>query len=1304
MEQLRGAFLALVALASVSALLAPPAWEVKAAEEKAPHWIWFDEGDPTKSAPAETRYFRKTFEIEAPFADEATLEVTADNKFKAWFNGVEIGTGNDWKRFYKFDVKKHYLQGKNVLAVEAHNNDGPAGLVVRLDHVPNGRSRTAEYSDATWKCSKTAAEGWQKLDFDDAKWSSVKVLGLYGKTAPWSKVAAPPGTGRFTEPEGFKVLPAVKDPYAELTGPKKKPFSLVNMCFDAKGRLLVSEEGGPILICTNPDKEGVFQDVKPYCEIVKNCHGMCWVDDALYLVGNGPVGDGPKKRTTAGLFRCRDTKGADKIDEATLLHAFQGGMGEHGPHAIIHGPDNHLYVVIGNHAHAQVDGKQATLSAHSPLKRWPTGLMGPDQGKPGTTEDVLLPRQNDAGGHAHNILAPGGTVWRFDKDFKTMSLFSAGYRNHFDAAFSPTGEMFTFDSDMEWDENLPWYRPVRVCHVTPGSDFVWRTGAANTPEYYVDSLPAAVNVGRGSPVGMDFYDHPAFPAKYRGCCFMGDWSLGIIYAIHLKRDGATYKAEAEKFCTGNPLNVTDLAVAPDGSVYFTMGGRGSQGGVYRIVSTKLLPEPEEAALLVQPLSAWGRVRNQKLIDGWVAKDGKDATLKKLHDSLRKNALEPQAPWEAPNRVRLLTVLQNHGFVPDAALLLWLLDSKSPEIRAAAIYFLGVNGYKEGKDALVKALKDPDKLVQRRACEALIRAGFEPPLEELWPLLADNDRFVRTAARLVLERINPANWTAKLWAEKNDRVAWEGIITLCHVNKASPRTTSVLARLRKGTATCDDPEAMLDWLRTVQLALIHTAGNAEEIKPMAARCLKMFPAEDKMVCREMAIVLAHCRKEGIIDEPVHTALLKALLAAKGDRQQQIHYFYCLRVLHQGWTAEQKDELLAWFGSTDGWTGGYSYLGFLDNILRDLNPVFEASDRERALARAEQLPKAAAAMLRLAPQAQVPTVSTLVKAYERLADAKPTPVGKELKAQIIGALGLCKDAEAEAAVRKIGDKDPGQAEAVAKALLHSPTEQNWPYLVRGLQSTNKLVLVELVETLKKSKTQPKKEDAAPYRAVLMAASRFDEKDRNRWKMVELLRHWGLKDFGGEPKDSKPELMALARWFAQSFPKEQTLPGTLTGKPAESKYKFDELLAFLEKDPEGKKGDVKRGRVVFEKAQCLKCHKYGKEGEGIGPDLSTVSKRFKRDYILESIIDPSKVISDQYRSSTIITKKGVTIVGLAAAQGDIVTVLQSDGTKVTLKKDEIEQQVASLVSVMPEKLLDPLTKQEIADLFAFLESEPK
>src|SRR5258708_14077009 len=101
--------------------------------------------------------------------------------------------------------------------------------------------------------------------------------------------------------------------------------------------------------------------------------------------------------------------------------------------------------------------------------------MVTEQGKPKTTEDVLLPRLDDGRGHAAGILAPGGTIWRLDQQGKNMSLVAAGFRNHFDAAFNPRGELFTFDSDMAWDEALPWYRAARVFPCPPRADFSPRT-------------------------------------------------------------------------------------------------------------------------------------------------------------------------------------------------------------------------------------------------------------------------------------------------------------------------------------------------------------------------------------------------------------------------------------------------------------------------------------------------------------------------------------------------------------------------------------------------------------------------------------------------------------------------------------------------------------------------------------------------------------------------------------------------------------------------------------------------------------
>ena len=128
--------------------------------------------------------------------------------------------------------------------------------------------------------------------------------------------------------------------------------------------------------------------------------------------------------------------------------------------------------------------------------------------------------------------------------------------------------------------------------------------------------------------------------------------------------------------------------------------------------------------------------------------------------------------------------------------------------------------------------------------------------------------------------------------------------------------------------------------------------------------------------------------------------------------------------------------------------------------------------------------------------------------------------------------------------------------------------------------------------------------------------------------------------------------------------------------------------------------RGAHVFTKAQCNKCHRHGDAGEALGPDLSAVSSRFRKKDILESIIYPSHVISDQYRAKTVITNEGKQYTGIVArgAPGEVV-VLQQDGRKVVLKKEQIEETVASKQSAMPSGLLEDLTLEEVADLFAYL-----
>ncbi len=140
-------------------------------------------------------------------------------------------------------------------------------------------------------------------------------------------------------------------------------------------------------------------------------------------------------------------------------------------------------------------------------------------------------------------------------------------------------------------------------------------------------------------------------------------------------------------------------------------------------------------------------------------------------------------------------------------------------------------------------------------------------------------------------------------------------------------------------------------------------------------------------------------------------------------------------------------------------------------------------------------------------------------------------------------------------------------------------------------------------------------------------------------------------------------------------------------------------------GKRLRLERGQKVIERAKCLDCHKFGSKGEGLGPDLTTVNSRFRPSEILESIVEPSKVISDQYKPVTVATSDGKVYNGMPVViDGPNMVLLLSDGTKTTIPKTEIDQKKESLVSVMPVGLLNTLNYQEIADMLALFNSMPR
>lgn len=340
--------------------------------------------------------------------------------------------------------------------------------------------------------------------------------------------------------------------------PKSQEGSWVNLCVDPKGRLITSDQHGG-LFRLSPPKIGEKGETKIEKIPVDlgEAQGLLWAFDSLYVVVNKTA------KYTSGVYRVKDTDNDDVLDKVELLRQFNDGSGEHGPHAVLFTPDKQgLYIVCGN----------KTELTKFDASRVPTHWG----------EDHLLPRMPDGRGFMRDVLGPGGTIYKIDPDAKHWEIVSTGFRNQFDAAVNRDGELFTYDADMEWDFNTPWYRPTRVCHVVSGSDWGWRNGAGKWPVYYADSLPPVVDVGPGSPTGICFGYGAKFPAKYQDALFICDWSYGKLYAVHMEPQGSSYTGKLEEFVTGSPLPLTDVIVHPDGAMYFTIGGRKTKSGLYRV--------------------------------------------------------------------------------------------------------------------------------------------------------------------------------------------------------------------------------------------------------------------------------------------------------------------------------------------------------------------------------------------------------------------------------------------------------------------------------------------------------------------------------------------------------------------------------------------------------------------------------------------------------------------------------------------------------------------------------------------------
>lgn len=535
-----------------------------------PSWLWDEsaQGD-------EEVFFRREFDVAEAVPKKARLAVTCDNHCRVYVNGDRVLSDDSWESPGVVDIASSLKLGKNVVAVHGWNEGGPAGMALRVSWRQGDRPMEV-VTDASWRCSDDDPDGWDAPGFDDSSWPLAKVYAALGdRSAVWSGTHGAGALGN--QVDAFAPQVAIVDwqvrtedlqqeaPIRLLEVPRELG-SWVSLTADPQGRLYSSSQGGGLFRITPAKELGQTSSIERVPVELGGAHGLLWFRDSLYAVVNG---------RQDGLYRLTDSDGDDMLDRVELLRALDGS-GEHGPHSIKVAPDGeHLLVLCGNMT------KLTELASSRVQINW--------------QEDRLLPRIEDARGFWGGYSPPGGCLYQIDPDAKEWELLCCGFRNPFDFAVLPTGQIIVYDADMEWDMGLPWYRPTRYLEALSGVDYGWRKGSAKWPVDYPDAPPALVDIGPGSPTGMVFV-----PGAGGGVIGL-DWTFGTAYL------------DGKPWLTGVPFPIADVTTiaGPEGGTYIVTGGRGLPSKLVRAVGphgpdAPLGPSPEQTAEKWRMPSLWER--------------------------------------------------------------------------------------------------------------------------------------------------------------------------------------------------------------------------------------------------------------------------------------------------------------------------------------------------------------------------------------------------------------------------------------------------------------------------------------------------------------------------------------------------------------------------------------------------------------------------------------------------------------------------------------------------------------------------
>ena len=846
-----------------------------------------------------------------------------------------------------------------------------------------------------------------------------------------------------------------------------------------------------------------------------------------------------------------------------------------------------------------------------------------------------------------------GAVFRCNPDGSELELFAFGLRNPQELAFDNYGNLFTADNNSDSGDRVRW------TYVVEGADCGWRIGYQfdtavgirgpfnaekiwyppfdGQPAY---TVPPIANIADG-PSGLTHYPGLGLPERYQGHFFLADFrgnagSSGVRSFANKPKGAGFEMVDAHEFAWG--VLATDVDFGPDCALYLSDWVNGwNKPNKGRIYKVSY-PEAEHDKD-VQSVK-------QLLAEGF-AQRSNDELAKLLEHKDQRIRLEAQYALAAKGKdsVETLGGLAVHG--------------KHQLARIHAIWGLGQIGRAGGPawKVLLDVAEDGDAEVRAQVLKVLGDGRVQAARPKFLAGLEHAEPRVRFFAAQGLARIgtnkNDLIAVAAMLRTNADQDPWlrhpgvmalaackdkQALLALAEDPSASVRLGAVLALRRH-----EDP-AVATFLKDVEPKVVAEAIRAINDMPIEAAFpqLAALSSNTKLPATLLyRVINANFR----LGKP-ENAQAVAALAVKPEVPDALRVD-ALRALQEWAKPKGRDRVM----------GLWRPLAPRPETIaaEALRPLivdaFTSSDAVRQ--------EAANAAVALGLKEVGP------KLYDLLADTKQPPA---FRAQMLRALAALKDTQLNKAMElALADGQPLVRSEGRRVLARSQPKEALAQMEKVLAGGDVVEQQGAFRILGEMKVS----DAEPLLLKSLTA---------------------LLD-GKLAPEAQLDLLEAAGKFKAREIKDQL------AKFEASRSKTDHLANYRESLLGG---DADSGRKVFmykAEVSCLRCHKIKGEGGEVGPDLSGIGARQKRDYILESIVDPNKQIAKGFESVIITLTNGRTVVGIVKAEdAKEVKLMNADGQLIVVPKDKIDERKTGK-SAMPEDIVKHLSKSEVRDLVEFL-----